>query len=267
MHTRDRYKLHLRDLAISLIIPSVILLIWLLITAYNRIPGYILPGPITLVIGGYDFIFGFLNHSPYSGTFWQHTLASSTRVLAGFLLAASLAVPAGIAAGSNPWVVKILDPPVQAIRSIPGISWLPLAIIWFGIGMQTTVFLIALAAFFPIYLSSLHGAKQVRLIWKRSAQMLGAGPRTIFVTIVLPGAMPSVVSGLRTGLGLSWAYVVLGELTGVPDGLGAMIMDARMLGQVEMILIGMIAIAVVGRLSDRLLLALLRAVAWRKEMV
>jgi NitT/TauT family transport system permease protein len=263
----NRYRLQVRCHVISLIIPIGILLIWVLITAYNRIPGYILPAPLTLLTGFYDFIFGFLGLSPYSGTFWQHTLASSKRVLAGFLLAAILGVPAGIIAGSNPWIEKMLDPPIQAIRSIPGISWLPLAIIWFGIGMRTTVFLIALAAFFPIYLNSLHGAKQVRQIWKRSAQMLGADPLTIFYTVVLPGAMPSVVSGLRTGMGLSWAYVVLGELTGVPDGLGAMIMDARMLGQVQIILIGMVAIAVVGRLSDRLLLALLRAVAWRKEIV
>ena len=119
---------------------------------------------------------------------------------------------------------------IQAIRSVPGIGWLPLAIVWFGIGTKTTVFLIALAGFFPIYVNSAQGARHVRDIWKRAAFMLGADRWSIFTTVILPGAMPSVVSGLRVALGLSWAYLVLGELTGVPDGLGAVIMDARMLG-------------------------------------
>lgn len=263
----DKYLLRIHKHTASLIIPVVFLLLWIFVTASNRIPEYILPAPLNLLRSGYDFIFGSLGLSPYAGTFWQHALASSKRVLSGFLLAASLGVPAGLAAGSNRWFEKMLDPTVQAIRSIPGIGWLPLAMVWFGIGMRTAVFLIALAAFFPIYLNSMQGAKQVRLVWKRSAQMLGAGPRTILTTVILPGAMPSIVSGLRTGMGLSWAYVVLGELTGVPDGLGAVIMDARMLGQVQIILIGMICVALVGRLSDRLLVLLLRAVAWRKEMV
>ncbi len=252
---------------LSFILPVAILLLWFFVTATNRVPEYILPGPVTLAKGGFDFFFGSLDLSPYSGTFWQHALASSKRVTTGFLLATILGVPTGIAAGNYPRFERILDPLIQAIRSIPGIGWLPLAMVWFGIGMKTAVFLIALAAFFPIYLNSMHGAKQVRLIWKRSALMLGAGPCAILTTVVLPGAMPSIVSGLRTGMGLSWAYVVLGELTGVPDGLGAVIMDARMLGQVQIILIGMISIALVGRLSDRLLLLLLRSVAWRKEMV
>ena len=97
--------------------------------------------------------------------------------------------------------------------------------------------------------------------------MLGADRWSIFTTVILPGAMPSVVSGLRVALGLSWAYLVLGELTGVPDGLGAVIMDARMLGQVDMIIVGMISIALLGRLSDRLLLFFLGKMVWRKEMV
>ena len=142
---------------------------------------------------------------------------------------------------------------VNGIRAVPGITWLPLALVWFGIGTFTTVFLVALAAFFPVYLNAAAGARQVDPILLHAGAMMGVTKTKGVFKILLPAAMPHVVTGLRLGLGISWDYLVLGELTGVPDGLGAVIMDARMLGRVDMIIVGMILIAIIGRVSDRLL--------------
>ncbi len=249
------------------LLPALVLGLWELATSRGAIAEYVLPSPRTLILTTWDFLSGTLNRSAYSGTFWKHALASSERVAVGFLLAAVIGVPLGLAAGSIRTIERLVDMSIHAIRAVPGIGWLPIAIVWFGIGAKTTVFLISLAGFFPVYLNSAQGARHVRPIWKRAAFMLGADRWSLFSTVILPGAMPSVVSGLRVALGLSWAYLVLGELTGVPDGLGAVIMDARMMGHVDIILVGMISIAFLGRLSDRLLVFVLGKLLWRKEMI
>ena len=111
----------------------------------------------------------------------------------------------------------------------------------------------ALAAFFPIYLNAAAGARQVNLILYQSGAMMGIGRIRGVFSILLPAAMPYILTGLRLGLGIAWAYLVLGELTGVPNGLGAVIMDARMLGRIDIIVVGIIIIAVMGRMSDLLL--------------
>jgi NitT/TauT family transport system permease protein len=156
------------------------------------------------------------------------------------------------------FVRRLLSGSINAVRAVPGISWLPLALVWFGIGMKTTVFLVALAAFFPIYLNAAAGARQVSLLLLQAGAMMGVGRVRGTFAILIPGAMPHIITGLRLGLGISWAYLVLGELTGVPNGLGAVIMDARMLGRIDIIIVGIILIAALGQASDQLLKHLLR---------
>ena len=155
-------------------------------------------------------------------------------------------------------VNRLLSNTINALRVVPGISWLPLAMVWFGIGMRTTVFLVALAAFFPIYLNTAAGARQVNPIHYRAGAMLGVNRLRGVFAILLPSAMPQIISGLRLGLGIVWAYLVLGELTGVPNGLGAVIMDARMLGRIDIIMVGIMIIAVVGRTTDLVLYHVMR---------
>ncbi len=125
--------------------------------------------------------------------------------------------------------------------------------IWFGIGMKTTVFLVAMAAFFPVFLNAAAGARQVDPLLLQAGAMMGVRRLRGTFAILIPGAMPHLMPGLRLGLGIRWAYLVLGEFTGVPDGLGAIIMDARMLGRMDMIVVGIIIIAVIGRLTDQLI--------------
>ena len=173
-------------------------------------------------------------------------------------LATLLGLPLGIISGRLAGVRLFLDTFINGVRAVPGIAWLPLALVWFGIGFKTTVFLVALAAFFPIYLGSAAGASQVNPLLLRAGAMMGLRPG--------PGGLRGAPARLPAprghraapGPGHRLRLPVLGELTGVPRGLGAVIMDARMLGRVDVIMVGIILIAVIGRLGDRLMVAGIR---------
>lgn len=177
------------------------------------------------------------------------------------MLAVIPGVALGLASGRSPALASLLSPIINGVRAVPGISWLPLALLWLGIGFRATVFLIALAGFFPAYLNAAAGAASVPPVLIRAGRMLGFGRRAIFFRVVIPSAMPQVRTGLRVALGMSFSYLVLGELTGVPDGLGAMIMDARLVGRVDLLVSGIILIALVGWLCDVLLMRALSAVS------
>jgi NitT/TauT family transport system permease protein len=179
-------------------------------------------------------------------------------VLLGFGLAVIAGIPLGVLSGRLALVNRLLSTTINALRAVPGISWLPLAMVWFGIGIKTTVFLVALAAFFPVYLNAEAGARQVNPTLLQAGAMMGVRRLRGTFAILLPAAMPNIITGLRLGMGISWAYLVLGELTGVPNGLGALIMDARMLGRIDIIVMGIILIALIGRLCDVGLYLMLR---------
>ncbi len=243
---------------ISLLIPTTILALWALASFAEIVPGYLLPSPPAIIKTGYLYFCGSPDQGPFAGRFLNDAGVSLLRVGLGFTLATVSGLPLGIMSGRIPILRKLLSTSINALRAVPGISWLPLALVWFGIGLKTTVFLVALAAFFPIYLNSASGARQVNPIWLQSGAMMGVDRLRGTFFILIPAAMPQILTGLRLGLGISWAYLVLGELTGVPDGIGAVIMDARMAGRIDMIMVGIILIAVIGQLSDKLLVGALR---------
>lgn len=245
---------------VGLILPALVLLLWFAATTWGGMPEYKLPPPQRLLLVLADFAAGGLGITPYSGTLWTHLLHSLRRVASGFALAAAWGLTLGFLSGRVPLARRLADPLIHLVRTVPGVGWLPVAIVWFGIGEGNTLFLIALAAFFPIYLNAAHGAAQVPEATVRAGQMLGAKGFTLFRTVVLPAAFPDVAVGLRQGLGVAWAYLVLGEVTGVTEGLGAVMTDGRMLGHVDVVLAAMIVIACVGKLTDWLLLACCRAI-------
>ena len=243
---------------LPVLLPLAVLLAWTALSGSGLAPAYLLPGPAAVFEAGVRYVFAAPGQGPYAGRFFTDLLASLGRVFAGFGLAALLGVPLGLCSGRVVTVNRLFASTIGGLRAVPGICWLPLALIRFGIGFRTTVFLVALAAFFPIYQNALTGARSVAPIYYQAGAMLGVSRLRGVFAILLPLAMPNLLTGLRLGMGISWAYLVLGELTGVPDGLGAVIMDARMLGQTDMILVGILLIALVGRLCDRLLVGLLR---------
>jgi NitT/TauT family transport system permease protein len=240
------------------IIPCLCALFWIIVSKTEVVPGYLLPPPLDIGKAMHNYIFGRAGEGPYAGRFLDDLGSSFVRIGCGFSFAVLLGLPLGIASGRVPHVHKLFSNAINGMRAVPGISWLPLAIIWFGIGMKTTIFLVGLAAFFPIYLNAAAGAGQVNQLLLQAGAMMGVGRVRGTFAILLPAAMPHIITGLRLGLGISWAYLVLGELSGVPNGLGAIIMDARMLGRTDFIIVGIIVIAVIGRISDRLLTTSMR---------
>jgi len=232
------------------LIPGLFFLAWLGVCEIGLAPPYLLPHPKDVLATASSYLFGDAGQTAYAGRFFEDLMASGTRVLLGFGLAVIAGIPLGVLSGRLALVNRLLSTTINALRAVPGISWLPLAMVWFGIGIKTTVFLVALAAFFPVYLNAEAGARQVSPTLLQAGAMMGVRRLRGTFAILLPAAMPNIITGLRLGMGISWAYLVLGELTGVPNGLGALIMDARMLGRIDIIVVGIILIALIGRLCD-----------------
>lgn len=209
------------------------------------------PSPVDVVKGLYDLIVTGLPPGYYLQ--W-HLLASLERVLIGFAFAVVLAVPLGILMGSSTVFDAVLDPLVEVVRPIPPLAWLPLAVIWFGIGMFSAAFMIFLGAFFPILLNTVMGVKSVDPCLVEAARTLGAHRTTILLHVLTPGAMPSIVTGLRIGIGIGWMTLVAAEMTGVRSGygLGYMILTARDVARYDLVVAGMVVIGAVGFLMDRL---------------
>jgi NitT/TauT family transport system permease protein len=227
-------------------------------TAALIVDPFLLPPPWTVLRATLGFVTGVgWRGSLHEGRFVVHAAATAGRVAIGFAVASSAGIAAGMASARMTRVERIVDPLVHLVRSVPGIAWLPVAMVWFGIGTVTSVFLIAVAAFFPAYVATFHGVRQLPTEWLRVARILGASDREVLTRVVLPGALPAITAGLRLSLGIAWAYVVLGELTGVNRGLGAVIMDARMMGDVTTVLVGVVCIALLGWASDLALRILL----------
>lgn len=201
---------------------------------------------VDLVAGGYV-------DDAFSGTLWEHTAASTGRVLSGFGLAVVCAVPLGIVMGRFRAVFRMLDPVITLVRPIPVTAWAPLSLLIIGIGDRSTVFLVFLAAFFPILLNTISGVRQVPPRLVEAAAMLGTKQHQVLSTIVLPASMRSIVSGLRIALGLSWVILVVGETVGIRTGLGSMITQARDMSKTDLIVAGMAVIGLAGFLADRVL--------------
>ncbi len=244
--------------ALPFVLPGLFLCAWFLVSHYRLFPTYLAPSPTETLAMFNIYVFGEPGSAPFAGRFADDAKASIIRVLYGFSFAALIGLPLGLLSGRFLYVDRSLSFSVNALRAVPGITWLPIAMVWFGIGATTTIFLVSMAAFFPIYLNTASGARQVDELLIRSGQMMGVKGLASVRRILVPASMPHILTGLRLGLGLAWAYLVLGELTGVPNGLGAVIMDARMLGRVDMIIVGMVIIALIGRGSDLLLISSLR---------
>ena len=234
-------------------LPVAIVAVWALITGTGSVPAYVLPSPRAVLTTLIDFFFGG-SAQAYSGKFLAHFLQSLYRVAGGFACGTLLGIPLGIVLGYNRKIGAFIEPTIELSRSIPGICWLPLALVWFGIGTGTSVFLIALGSFYSIFLSTLGGVRYVNPVLLRAGRSLGATESSLLYTVILPAAFPSILSGLRLGLSYSWIYMVLGEFTGVNYGLGALLLQSRDTMDTPLIIGLMGVIGALGVISDRLML-------------
>src|SRR5690625_1084398 len=255
----------IKRLGLGFLLPASFLLVWQLV---GQSPGVssIIPTPSDVIVAWWDWIFADrgLGLNPYLGTWWSNVQYSTWRVFQGFMLAMILGVPLGLAIGWNRIAAQMLDPMVQGMRPIPITAWLPFSIALFGVRDFGSVFLIFLGGFYPIVVNTTQGARDVERNLVRAATMMGASQFQLLRRVVLPSAMPSLFTGLRLGLGISWTAVIVSEMVAVKSGLGYVLWDAYYVGRMDIVLADMVSIGIMGYLSDRLIVFLERRVlVWR----
>jgi NitT/TauT family transport system permease protein len=251
----------LRPALLAVTFPAALLAIWYFATVGR--PGSLIPPPHEVWLQLQDLAYGGINDDAFSRTLHIHLLASVSRVYGGFALALAVALPLGMLIGRVPLIRQLVEPSLQILRPVPVTAWLPLAMIIFGLGPRSAFFLVFLGAFYPILVNTVFGVRSVEPRLFEAASMLGCTGSAQFFRVVLPAALPSIFTGLRLGLGFAWVVIVVGEMTGVQTGLGAIIMEARQLSRTEIVISGMIVIGIVGFLSDKLVMLIgRRLLAW-----
>jgi ABC-type nitrate/sulfonate/bicarbonate transport system permease component len=228
-----------RPFALGLVGIGVLLLAWTM--AARRLANPILlPVPRTLLAAFLEIW--------RDGTLARDLAASLERVMLGFLVASATAIPLALAMVSSRALRQLVSPVLGLLRPIPPIAWIPIAILWFGLGDRPSYFVTAVAAFFPVFVNSLAGATAVESQHLRAARCLGAGRWALLRYVYLPSALPSIFTGLKIGLGQSWMAVVTAELVAAQSGLGYMIELNRLQLETPRVFVGMLVIAVTGAL-------------------
>ncbi len=237
-----------------LIVPLLLLIVWEAFSRSGTLPPSLLPAPTRVAWTWTDWVFN-IDESTQSqaGHWWIDALASATRVLSGYTIAGFSAVLIGIAIGWWRSIEKTVEPTLQLLRPIPPVSWIPLAIIWFGIANKPAIFLVFLGAFFPVLINTIHGVKTVDRNLIRAAAMMGATQRQMLRFVVLPAALPSIFAGLRIGIGSAWMLTVTAEMVAVKSGLGYVLWDSYYFLRYDLVIAAMISIGLLGFLSDLLL--------------
>lgn len=236
--------------------PALVLAVWQLLVSGGVFPPNLLPGPGRVLKVFADVAVGRSGEAGiYSGALITHTLASLWRVVLGFLVGGGLGIFLGLLMGLFFWVEQALNLSIQVLRNIPITAWLPLAIIFFGLADRPAIFIIALGAFFPAVINSIHGVKGTDRIVLKAGLMMGMNGWQLLRRVMLPAALPAIFTGLRLSLGLSWMLVILAEMVAVRSGLGYLLLDANYAFRTDVVIAMMLNIGIAGYLSDRVLLA------------
>ena len=231
-----------RQFSLSLLSVALLLLLWWSVTELGLVAPLFLPPP-QLVLQKLLLIAspqGFMD-----ATLWQHLGASLARMLVALFFAALIGIPVGIAMGLSPAMRGLLDPLIELYRPVPPLAYLPLMVIWFGIGETSKILLIYLAIFAPVTLSTLAGVKNAQQVRIRAAQALGASRWQLLRFVILPGALPEILTGLRIGLGVGWSTLVAAELIAATRGLGFMVQSAGEFLATDVVLAGIAVIALI----------------------
>ncbi|MDR3530246.1 MAG: ABC transporter permease [Rhodopila sp.] len=237
---------------VGLIIPAGLAIVWEIAVRAGLAPGRLMPPPSRLFQTAWALA--------RSGELQTHVVATMARVLLGFAIGAAAGTLLGMLNGASAWAMRLLDPSIQALRAIPSIAWVPLFILWLGIFETSKLALIALGVFFPVYLGILSAIRSVDRKLIEVGRVFGLSRTGIALRITWPAVMPTWIASLRTGLGLGFMFVVAAELMGASEGLGYLLLDGQQMGRADSILVAMIIFAVLGKISDGVLVALSRPV-------
>ena len=243
-----------KHLRLSLLAVLAALALWAVVTETGFVEKKILPSPGDIAVQAVVLV-----SQGYIGTpLHQHVLASLGRTFLGFVIGASLAVPLGLALGYSERLNALFTPFLSALRPIPVIAYIPLVILWFGIGEFSKILLISLTSFLYITVNAAAGVRSVAADLIRAAQSLGVNERQLFLHVILPESLPYIFAGLRIGAAVSWAVVVAAELVAAQSGVGYMIMDAATFFRIPVVYVGIILIGMIGFAIERVIVALER---------
>jgi len=185
-----------------------------------------------------------------SGEMWRHVATSTWRALAGLAIGGGLGLALGLLTGSFRFAETLLDSTFQMVRNIPALALIPLVILWFGIDEAAKLFLVSVGVFFPIYLNTFHGIRSVDPALIEMARSYGLSGWSLYRHVILPGALPSILVGLRFSLGLMWVLLIVAETISAQAGIGYMTMNAREFLQTDVVLVGILLYALLGKLAD-----------------
>jgi sulfonate transport system permease protein len=237
---------------LPIILPIIIVLVWIYLTEKEFIAAYLIPSPLVVI----DTLFQFWD----DGTLLDDTWTSVSRMMQGFSLAVVTGLTFGIIMGLFTRIDKFFAGVFNTIRVIPPLAWIPIIILWFGIGEASKVIIIFKGAFFPILLNTIQGIEGVPKGYLEVSKLMGVRKRKVLFQVILPAALPSIFVGLRLGLGTAWMAVVAAELIASESGLGFRITQGRELSQPDVMVIGMAMIGLIGVSMDALITLIQRRV-------
>jgi NitT/TauT family transport system permease protein len=229
----------------GIVVPVLVVGAWQLVSSMEWVNALVLPSPWKVVLKWVEYL--------STGEMLRDAMGSLYRVLVGFAVGTVLALPLGLLMGASVRWMRRLNPLVQVLRPIPPIAYIPLAILWFGLGNPPAVFLIVIGAFFPVLMNTIAGVRQVDGIYLRAARNLGASQRVIFTRVILPAATPYIFAGMRIGMGTAFIVVIVSEMIAVNNGLGFRILEAREYFWSDKIIAGMFTIGFIGLAIDTIM--------------
>ena len=243
----------------KLLSPLLVLIIWELASRYRVVNPLVAPPPSRVAVDIFQLV--------YSGALFSALAATFQRIVIGFLIAIAISVTLGTLMARMRLVEDLVDPLVELIRPVSPLAIFPLAILWFGIGDASKIFLIALSCSFPIILNTYAGVRSVDVAYIRAARSLGATSGEIITKIVVPASMPHIFTGIRIAWGIALIVIIASEMIGATDGLGYMVLQAQQTFRVERVFSGIVIIGVIGFATDRGLRRLRKwAVPWYREL-
>jgi len=224
------------------LVPLALITLWQISSAQGWMSVRVLPAPLAVVESAWALA--------ESGELWKHVQISAGRALLGLAVGGGLGLVLGLITGSIRWAETLLDSTIQMVRNIPALALIPLVILWFGIDETAKLFLIAVAVFFPIYINTFHGIRNVDVGLIEMGRTYGLSQWGLYRQIILPGALSSILVGLRFSLGLMWVILIVAETISAQAGIGYLTMNAREFLQTDVVLVGILLYAVLGKLAD-----------------